>query len=244
MFAAAILSCLAVLLPAEGSLPESAVAENASAGAAVPEDGVPAASAEATRIPSGVDAAYRLSFTTLMENDAARLESLIRSADSGEAFETAILCINHVIVTDSLKYLGKAVESLEKAAGGREGDRLFAVYKGMAEAYLARKRTVFGVENLKRADAYMTSIPADESDWYIRLLRGMSCYSLGRGLPGIGPMKAHKVRALATGKADLGFVVARYEKAPSGAFDLATYDWKLRPVPEAARDYALSVLSR
>ncbi|GEM_PF-2766796 len=244
MIAAAILSCLGVLLPAEGSLPGSVGTEDAAAGAAVPGDGALAASDDAKRIPSGADRAYRLSFTTLMENDAVRLESLIRSSGPDEPFETAILCINHIIVTDSLKYLGKAVESLEKAAGGVEGDRLYAVYEGMAESYLARKRTVFGVENLKRADALMSSIPSDYGDWYIRLLRGMSCYGLGRGLPGIGPMKAHKVRALATGKADLGFVVARYDEAPSGAFDPETYDWELRPVPAAARDYALSVLSR
>lgn len=183
---------------------------------------------------------YKLSFATIMENDQELVNALIDSDIKWSPMQRAVLDINLILLTDKLSTLNSAVDNLDKTT--ETDSMLYKVYRGMSEAFLARKRTVFGVKNLQNAEMYFTGIPEDYDDWYIRLLRGMSFYGLGRGLPGIGPMKEPKELALAVGESDLNYVLEQHRKNPVAVFSFESYDWSELPVPDDAADFAAAAL--
>ncbi|MBN2051259.1 MAG: hypothetical protein JW760_12475 [Spirochaetales bacterium] len=185
---------------------------------------------------------YRLSLITLMKADTALIEDLLSRGKDGPPFQLGILNINLILLTDKLSSLDEGVAHLEKVRGADKETPLYRVYLGMAEAFTARRRTVFGLKNLQNTETLMTGIPADYPDWHIRLLRGMSYYRLGTGLPGIGPMKETKEKALSLGEGDLLYVLEQHRENPVGVFLLETYDWETLPVPDAAAAFAREVL--
>ena len=183
---------------------------------------------------------YKLSFATIMENDQDLVKALIDSGIKWSPIQRAVLDINLILLSDKLSTLNSAVDNLDKAA--EVDSMLYKVYRGMSEAFLARKRTVFGVKNLQNAEMYFTSIPEDYDDWYIRLLRGMSFYGLGMGLPGVGPMKEPKELALTMGENDLNYVLKQHQNNSVASFSPENYDWSGLPVPDDAADFAAAAL--
>ena len=198
-----------------------------------------------SEVPAGLDSAadsYRLAFTTLMENDPAMVKELLGSDESWNPFQQAVLEINLILLTDKLSTLNSAVDNLDKISAGEKESMLYKIYRGMSEAFLARKKTVFGLPHLENTETYMTSIPEDYDDWFIRLLRGMSYYNLGRGLPGIGPMKEPKAKALSLGESDLRYVLEKHRLDSVDDFSFGAYDWSAFPVPDDAAAFAEEAL--
>jgi hypothetical protein len=186
---------------------------------------------------------YRLAFATLMENDSEMIDKLIDSEADWSPFQKAILGINRILITDKLSGLKVAVKNLDLVASGNKDSVLYKIYRGMGEAFLARKWTIFGVKYLENAEEYMTSIPENYDDWFIRLLRGMSYYNLGQGLPGIWPMKEKKELALKLGENDLKYVIQEYSKNSTEYFRMENYDWSSLPVPDKAAGFAEKALN-
>lgn len=186
---------------------------------------------------------YRLSFTSVMRNDPGVIRQILEQPEAAP-FQRAILNINLILISDDLGSLDAAVEALDQVPEAERGTALYRIYRGMAEAFLARRRTIFGLKNLRNTESLMTSIPQEYDDWYIRLLRGISYYSLGQGLPGIGPMKEPKEKALTMGKRDLLYVLEEHGRNPIANFIPDDYDWDAMPVPDDAAEFALEVLLR
>ena len=185
---------------------------------------------------------YKLSFSTLITNEKAPVESMIEKTAADDYFSLGILYTNLIIISDRMSSLDDAVENLAAAEAEFTGDPLFSIYKGITEAFLARRLTIFGVENLKNTERFMTSVPVDHPDWYIRLLRGISYYRLGQGLPGIWPIKEYKDKASEVGKEDLMYVLQQHDRSSVHDFRAADYDWELMPVPDIAADLALDLI--
>lgn len=191
---------------------------------------------------------YRLYFATIMENDAELVKELIDSDIKWSPMQAAVLDINLILLTDKLSSLNSAVDNLDRAEKGisktgNDADlNLYQVYRGISEAFLARKRTVFGVKNLQNAELFFTEVPEDYDDWYIRLLRGMSFYGLGRGLPGVDPMKEPKELALSMGERDLNYVLQQHRINRADSFAAEDYDWSGLPVPDDAAGFAAAAL--
>lgn len=191
---------------------------------------------------------YRLSFATIMENDANIIRNMIDSDEDWSYMQRAILNLNLIIITNDLKTLDSAVKNLEKAKktnaimDPKGGLMLYKVYKGMSEAFLAQKKTIFGGKNLKNAELFFTSMPADFSDWYIRYLRGVSYYSLGISLPKIEPLKEAKNKAIALGKNDLKYVIDIHKTKRLDTFNSANYNWQDIPIPDNVASFAKDLL--
>ena len=200
---------------------------------------------------------YKLSFITLLDDDPSLVRRLIDSDIQWSPMQRAVLDINLILRIDELDSLSSAVENLEKAADNVEligkaqlaGNAsiapnlaLYNIYRGMSEAFLARKKTIFGMPHLNKAEELFTAVPADYPDWYIRLLRGMSFYSVGRGLPDIRPLKELKQTALRIGESDLNYVLKKHRSDSIPVFRADDYDWSERPVPDSAAAFAAEAL--
>ncbi len=185
---------------------------------------------------------YTISMTTLLGGDLDYLDGLIEETAADDYFRLGILYTNKILLSDSMNTLDEAVENLALAESDGDDDNLFRIYKGITEAFLAKKRTIFGVENLKNTEAFMTSIPDSHPDWFIRFLRGISYYRLGQGLPGIGPIKPYKTEALRIGLMDLEYVINTHESNSIREYNSSDYNWAKRPVPDSAADFAKDLL--
>jgi len=136
----------------------------------------------------------------------------------------------------------RAKELLEAAETRFGNEDLFVVHIGMAHAFIARIRTIFGVSNLKEMQTKLQSIPQDHPDWLIRFLRGITSLQVGRALPGVFTIKDIKQQAVEVGSTDLHYVLKLYEESGVRSFTPSTYDFNRRPVPQAVANRARRVL--
>ena len=94
----------------------------------------------------------------------------------------------------------KALEMLEAIPAETA---LEQVYLGMAHAFIARIRTVFGVKNLEAMQDAMGLVPEHYPDYLVRFLRGNTLFQVGQGLPSVFSIKDIKEESLRIGTADL-----------------------------------------
>jgi len=137
----------------------------------------------------------------------------------------------------------RAVELLEEAQERFARQDLFTVHLGMAHAFVARIRTIFGVSNLKTMEEQLQSIPENHSDWLIRFLRGTTSLEVGRALPGVFTIKDIKQKAIQVGSEDLRYVLEVYRKEGAPGFDPESYDFSRMPVPKPIAEKARSILN-
>ena len=130
----------------------------------------------------------------------------------------------------------RAKELLESAETEFTGRDLFTVHLGMAHAFVASIRTVFGTGDLKKMQKELQSVDREHPDWLIRFLRGITLVEVGRALPGIFSIREIKTQAVETGSRDLRYVLSRSRMPATEVFDPGTYDFAAMPVPgEVAR---------
>jgi len=137
----------------------------------------------------------------------------------------------------------QAVELLEEAQERFARQNLFTVHLGMAHAFVASIRTIFGVSNLKTMEEQLQSIPEKHSDWLIRFLRGTTSLQVGRALPGVFTIKEIKEKAVQVGSEDLRYVLEVYRREGVPGFDPESYDFSRMPVPRPIAEKARSVLN-
>lgn len=136
----------------------------------------------------------------------------------------------------------RAKELLESAETQFAGEDLFTVHIGMAHAFVASIRTIFGVGDLKKMQSELQSIDRDHPDWLIRFLRGITSVEVGRALPNVFTIKEIRKEAVEVGSADLRYVLDLPRLPGTGPFDPRTYDFGSKPVPWQIADKARSVL--
>ncbi len=185
-----------------------------------------------------------------LEAEIQRLEALLRNPPPGLStaeldrirYASGALHTYRYIRAEQKDDAFRAKELLETAERRFGGEDLFVVHIGMAHAFVARIRTIFGVSNLKKMQAELQSIPEDHPDWLIRFLRGTTSIQVGRALPGVFTIKEIKQQAVEVGSADLRYVLSLYEQSGIRSFDPATYDFSDRPVPQPIANQARTVL--
>lgn len=146
-------------------------------------------------------------------------------AESGRAL--GMLHIARYIRSENKRDAFRALELLEPLPARTP---IELAYAGMAHAFVARIRTVFGVGHLEAMQEAMRAIPEDHSDFLVRFLRGNTLLQVGRGLPSVFSIKEIKEEAVLVGSADLKYVL---ETARDPANN----------VPEAFTDQARKVLA-
>ncbi len=178
-----------------------------------------------------------------------RLENLIGNSSTLNAEETArteyaagVLHTYRYIRSSRRENAMQAKKLLESAEPRFTGQDLFTVHIGMAHAFVASIRTVFGVGDLKKMQSELQSIDRDHPDWLIRFLRGITSVEVGRALPNVFTIKEIRAEAVEVGSADLRYVLGRPRLPGTGAFDPQAYDFNSKPVPWQVADKAESVL--
>ena len=178
-----------------------------------------------------------------------RLEDLIKNSGALNAEETAhveyaagVLHTYRYIRSAQRNDAMQAKKLLVSAESRFAGEVLFTVHIGMAHAFVASIRTVFGVGDLKKMQSELQSIDRNHPDWLIRFLRGITSVEVGRALPNVFTIKEIRAEAVEVGSADLRYVLDRPRLPGTGDFDPQTYDFNGRPVPWQIADKALSVL--
>ncbi len=185
-----------------------------------------------------------------LEAELQRLEALLRDPPPGLSaaeldrirYASGALHTYRYIRVEQKEDAFRAKELLEAAESRFGGQDLFVVHIGMAHAFVARIRTIFGVSNLKKMQAELQSIPEDHPDWLIRFLRGITSLQVGRALPGVFTIKEIKQQAVEVGSADLRYVLSLYEQSGIRSFDPGTYNFSDRPVPQPVANQAREVL--
>ncbi len=102
----------------------------------------------------------------------------------------------------------RALELLEQLPADTP---LRLVYLGMAHAFKARIRTIFGVGNLEAMQEAMRGIDEHYPDPLVRFLRGNTLVQVGRALPSIFSIRDIKKEAVRVGTADLEYVLSAAE---------------------------------
>ena len=136
----------------------------------------------------------------------------------------------------------QAREYLESVETRFARDDLFIVHLGMAHAFVASIKKVFGVGNLKKMQTELQSIDRNHPDWLIRFLRGVTSVEVGRALPGVFAIRDIKQEAVEVGADDLRYVLAQSRIAGDGEFDPENYDYAAKPVPLQVAEQAEEVL--
>lgn len=211
-------------------------------------------SEDKSRIPI-VDHRYCLTYLLTedqeeLEGEIQRLEALLKNPpqnlSSAELdsirYASGALHTYRYIRAEAKDDAFRAKELLENAEPRFGEEDLFVVHIGMAHAFVARIRTIFGVSNLKKMEAELQSIPEDHPDWLIRFLRGITSLQVGRALPGVFTIKEIKQQAIEVGSADLRYVLSLFEQSGIRSFDPDTYNFSDRPVPEPVATQARTVL--
>lgn len=218
-----------------------------------PADSSPSASqAEEVRVDR------KFSLTYLLEPDGSklvaesrRLEALLKDSKNYRSLPAArqnelryaagILRVYRYIRTAEKDDAFEAKKLLEQVRGDVTETDLFRVHIGMAHAFVAGIRTVFGVGDLKKMQAELQSIDRNHPDWLIRFLRGTTLVETGRALPGVFSIKDIKEEAVEVGSGDLRYVLNR-PRGPGQPFDPDRYDPTDPTVPPPVREKARSVL--
>lgn len=185
-----------------------------------------------------------------LEQEIERLENYLRSPgpDLSKAeldrlrYASGVLHTYRYIRVEEKSDAFRAKELLEAAEARFGNDELFVVHIGMAHAFVARIRTIFGVSSLKKMQSELQSIPEEHPDWLIRFLRGITSLQVGRALPGVFTIKEIKQQAVEVGSADLRYVLRLYQESGVRNFSPSTYDFNRRPVPQAVAEQARTVL--
>lgn len=112
-------------------------------------------------------------------------------------------------------------------------DYYHKAHLGMAHAYIAKIRRVFGISSLKEMRKKMAEIPDQHPDWLLRFLRGTTLVEVGSALPGVPTIRDIKESAVEVGSADLSCVLDRHGQTSVSRFDPATYDIETMPVPDS-----------
>jgi len=179
-----------------------------------------------------------------------RLESLLEAPDSpapGDQrqieYAAGVLHIYRYIRTEQKDDAMRAKELLESAAPEFSGKDLFTVHIGMAHAFVASIKTIFGVGDLKKMQSELQSIERDHRNWLIRFLRGITLYEVGNALPGVFTIRAIKNEAIEVGEEDLRYVLDRPRLSESDQFDPESYDYRNMPVPSEVVQKAVAVLA-
>lgn len=185
-----------------------------------------------------------------LEQEIQRLEELLRSRTPELSaakldrvrYASGALHTYRYIRAEEKDDAFRAQELLEAAEARFGNEDLFVVHIGMAHAFVAKIRTVFGVSSLKKMQAELQTIPEDHPDWLIRFLRGTTSLQVGRALPGVFTIKEIKAQAVEVGSADLRYVLNLYEQSGTGTFEPETYDFSDRPVPRPVAGRARKIL--
>lgn len=185
-----------------------------------------------------------------LEREIQRLEAAIEEASPELApaeldhlrYAAGVLHSYRYIRLEEKQDAYRAVELLEEAQERFDRQDLFTVHLGMAHAFVARIRTIFGVSNLKTMEEQLQSIPENHSDWLIRFLRGTTSLEVGRALPGVFTIKDIKEKAVQVGSGDLRYVLEVYRQEGVPNFDPESYDFSRMPVPGPIAEKARSIL--
>jgi len=182
-------------------------------------------------------------------SEISRLEPLLETDSMGRlqtdhvTYAAGVLHIYRYIRSGRRDDAMKAKRLLEAVEDQFGNDKLFIVHLGMAHAFVASIRTVFGVGDLKKMQTELQSIEKSHPDWVIRLLRGITLVEVGRALPGIFTIREIKNQAVEVGTEDLRFVLSLPRLRPAESFDPETYDLDKMPVPWDVVTKAESVLA-
>lgn len=258
-----ILLLLIQVLPAEPGDPTTSDAAGASAdassGAGPAASGstsgsASSAAAVASDVPR-VDQRFCLTYLLApgeekISAEILRLESLLESPDSpapGDQkrieYAAGVLRVYHYIRAEQRDDAMRAKELLESAAPGFSGEDLFTVHIGMAHAFVASIKTIFGVGDLKKMQSELQSIERDHSNWLIRFLRGITLYEVGNALPGVFTIREIKNEAIEVGEKDLRYVLDKPRLSEFDQFDPESYDYRNMPVPSEVVQKAEAVLA-
>jgi len=202
-----------------------------------------------------VDHRYCLSYLLAAEQEQIdqeirRLEAFLESPGSNTSkgeldrvrYAAGVLHSYRYIRTEKKDDAFRSKDLLETVQEGFDDQELFTVHLGMAHAFVAGIRTIFGVSNLKKMEEELQSIPEKHPDWLIRFLRGTTSLQVGRALPGVFTIKDIKRQAIEVGSEDLRYVIRLYEQSGIEDFDPASYNFDRRPVPRAVAAQARKVL--
>ena len=203
----------------------------------------------------GITRSFMLEF--LLDEEGNKLEqeieTLSRSVETSSAgaekgamlrYALGALHIYRYIRYEENSDAYRAKELLE-ASAYRYGDSSFhKVHFGMAHAFIAKIRKVFGVGNLKEMQGLMQSIPEDHPDWLLRFFRGTTLVELGSALPGVFTIKETKEEALELGEADLRYVLRTHRRASVDNYRPKSYDTEKRPVPDAIAEQSRKILRK
>lgn len=169
--------------------------------------------------------------------------SRISETELGQAQYAAGVLHVYRYIRSSRKDDAMAAKELLEAVEPRYRDQeLFIVHSGMAHAFVASIRTIFGLGDLKKMQVELQSIPREHPDWLLRFLRGTTSIEVGRALPGVFSIKEIKEEAVKVGSADLNFVLAQKRLPDGESFRPETYDFERYLVPHAIAKKATEVL--
>jgi len=157
----------------------------------------------------------------ILKAELARIE---QQTGDDATFATAILYLNLCMLKWNTADANKGYKLLEKLRDYAPNQYLFFVYRGIASSFQGRIKTIFGLDDLKQAQAYLLQIPKDHANWVIRFLRGVTLINLAKGLPDIWIFTKSKAEARELGRADLTYVQEEYQRNAIGEFDLAAYN--------------------
>ncbi|MBN1696221.1 MAG: hypothetical protein JW881_01795 [Spirochaetales bacterium] len=196
----------------------------------------------------GIDEVWAMYYMTQADDSELDREIGVYEAISSpipeDDISLAILYIHKYLRTGKTVYSDKAHKRFKILKDSHLPDYLVIAYMGMSSSFQAKKKTIFGADDLKAMAASFRSIPEHIENWFIRFLRGTSCYEVGKKLPDIWIMGEIKKEALDMGKADLAYVLSCHDKANILSFTLSGYDRKRKPVPESVRKTIEEILEK
>ncbi len=142
---------------------------------------------------------------TFLDSEIERLSGESGGRAGGEAARAlGMLHIARYIRSENKRDAFRALELFENLPARTP---LQLAYAGMAHAFVARIRTIFGVGHLESMQEAMRAIPEDYPDYLVRFLRGNTLLQVGRGLPSVFSIKEIKEEAVLVGTADLEYVL-------------------------------------
>lgn len=141
-----------------------------------------------------------------LEREIARLEEREELKEQGIERDRALgmVHIARYLRREKKQDALKALELLEPLPADTH---LRKAYLGVAHAFAARIRTIFGVGNLEAMQEILEEIPEHLDDPLVRFLRGNTLVQVGRALPGMFTLGEIKERAIAVGTADLRYIL-------------------------------------
>ncbi len=198
-----------------------------------------------------VDRKYCLTYllepdTDLLVRESRRVETVLddsrglsKDQEKELRYAAGVLRVYRYIRSEERDDAMTAKEMLEAVEKEFAGSDLFMVHIGMAHAFVASIKTIFGVGDLKKMQAELQSIDRDHPDWLIRFLRGTTLVEVGRALPGVFTIKEIKQEAVEVGSGDLRYVLSMDR---GKTFDPENYDPNNTSVPPSVLRKAQDVL--